>query len=362
MVQPRNPRHEGSPGLPGAFGGAGATGLEPATSGVTGRRSNQLSYAPKSDGKYGNTCAVRRLRRRLQAVSGRPSVDVVLPFRGSDEQLGRVAERLGTLVVQPGDTVTIADNRPGASDSARDHVHILGAGELQTSYHARNRAVAQGTADWIVFLDADVLPPPDLLARYFDGAPGERVGVLAGAVVDEDASTTAAARYAWLKSSMSQEVTLAHNGWAFAQTANAAVRRAAFVQVGGFEERVRSGGDADLCFRITASGWEVERRDGAAVVHHNRQTVPRMLAQRARHGAGAAWLAERWPGALPRRRWPGLALWSARRAAAGVIAAARGDRDAALLGLLDGPAVWAFELGRLIPNRPRPRLSPFRSR
>ena len=27
---------------------AGATGLEPATSGVTGRRSNQLNYAPDS--------------------------------------------------------------------------------------------------------------------------------------------------------------------------------------------------------------------------------------------------------------------------------------------------------------------------
>src|SRR5882757_4979647 len=34
---------------------AGATGLEPATSGVTGRRSNQLSYAPEwdSDGPAG---------------------------------------------------------------------------------------------------------------------------------------------------------------------------------------------------------------------------------------------------------------------------------------------------------------------
>ena len=40
------PRSNGSPAAAGLLSGAGATGLEPATSGVTGRRSNRLSYAP----------------------------------------------------------------------------------------------------------------------------------------------------------------------------------------------------------------------------------------------------------------------------------------------------------------------------
>src|SRR6266545_2897417 len=44
----------------------GATGLEPATSGVTGRRSNQLNYAPRAQALY------RGLRERPRAEPRRP--------------------------------------------------------------------------------------------------------------------------------------------------------------------------------------------------------------------------------------------------------------------------------------------------
>jgi len=277
----------------------------------------------------------------------RPAVDVVIPVAGD---VAGVLARARGLTLGDGDTLTVVDNR----GAGLDEPDVLVAAQVRTSYFARNAGAARGSAPWLLFLDADVHAPPDLLDRLFASAPGERTAVLAGAVIDEPAGPGAApaVRFAALKRAMSQEVTLGHGRWAFAQTANCAVRRDAFDAVGGFRDDVRSGGDADLCWRLADAGWELERRPGATVVHRNRESVAAMLGQRFRHGSGAGWLAHEYPGALPARRWPGLAWWSARRAASGLAALARGDRDGAVVGLLDGPAVWAFELGRLVPNRP----------
>jgi hypothetical protein len=286
-------------------------------------------------------------------VSARPGVDVVVPVAAPGPAVRALVARLRSLRLGDGDTLTVVDNRGVGVDEPE----VLVAAEVPTSYFARNAGAARGGAPWLLFLDADVEVPGDLLDRLFVPEPGERTAVLAGAILDEPPGDDggAAVRYAWLKAAMSQETTLAHGRWAFAQTAHCAVRRAAFEAVGGFRAGVRSGGDADLCWRLRAAGWALEARPGAAVVHRNRASLRALLRQRARHGAGAAWLGRQHPGALPARRPLGLLWWSARRAGAGVAAMARGDRDAALLGLLDGPAVWAFELGRLAPNRPARR-------
>jgi GT2 family glycosyltransferase len=293
-----------------------------------------------------------------RATTDRPGVDVVVPFKGSAESLEGLVDRLARLRLREGDTVTIADNRPtGAPVGERAGVRIVSVPERQSSYHARNRAAAVGSAPWLLFIDGDVRPPEDLLDRYFESQPGERAGVLAGGVEDEEVGEGSApvARFATLQRSMGQHNTLDLPGWGYAQTANCAIRREAFDAVDGFEGAVRSAGDADICFRLRDAGWTIERRDGASVLHTNRTSLRNLLRQRARHGAGVEWLARRYPGSFPRKRWLGLAKWALQSLAWAAVDAARGRRDDALVHAIEPLSVWAFNLGRLMPNTVRDR-------
>jgi len=282
-------------------------------------------------------------------------VDVVVPFAGPQPALDVALARMAVIRLRDGDTVLVADNRPGASDSTGDGVALVAAGERRSSYYARNRGAERGQAPWIVFLDADVEPHPAVLDAYFDPAPGERTAVLAGAVSDSRAEA-GAPRYAALAGLMTQENTLGSGEFAYAKTANCAVRRAAFEQVGGFRDDIRSGGDADLCFRLRAAGWRLEHRPDARVEHHARQTIAGLLAQRAKHGAGAAWLERNHPGLHHPRYGPRrLAAWLLRGSAQALRARLRGDRDGALVAALDPLSALALEADRLVPNRARRR-------
>jgi GT2 family glycosyltransferase len=294
----------------------------------------------------------------------RPPVDLVVPFRGPLAERDALGARLAGLGRRSGDTVTIVDNTPGRAPpaaSAGGAVRIVCATGQLTPGYARNRGAELGAAEWIVFLDADTLPVPDLLDRHFDPSPAPRTGLLAGGVIDQPVGPNGplAPRYAELRRTLHQDRSLGMGRFGFAVAANLACRRAAFDAVDGFREDIRAGEDADLSLRLRAAGWEIERREAASVVHRSRPTVGAMLRQATLHGAGGAWIDRRHPGAFPIRRLPGLTWWGVRRAARGLAAyARRGDRDELVLGVMEPLWELAFEYGRHRPGLIRPERPP----
>jgi GT2 family glycosyltransferase len=289
----------------------------------------------------------------------RPAVDVVIPFAGGAGELEDLLQRLAGTPLRTHDSVVVVDNRSNGTPIRTPpdgSVRVLRAGDVRSSYHARNRGAAAGRAPWLLFLDADVEWSAALLDRYFEPEPDERTGVLGGAIEDAPLPlarrATFAERYAVAKRSMRESNTLDRSP-PYAQTANCLVRRVAFDEVGGFADDVRSGGDADLCFRLQSVGWRIERRAAASVIHRNRPALVALLIQKARHGSGAAWLEQRYPGTFPRQRLRWLAATSVRAP----LAARRGEPQplGVVEAIVEVLVQWAFELGRLAPNRARRR-------
>jgi GT2 family glycosyltransferase len=290
-------------------------------------------------------------------MSARPPVSVIVPFAGSDAQLSGLLDTLATLELRDGDEVIVADNRPEAAEPESQPRHpaiqLRRASGVCSPGFARNRAATLATGEWLVLIDADTEPSPTLLDAYFTPPPAPGTAVLAGAIGDRAGGSSVAARHSAGREQMSQHATLGRGRWSYAQSANCAVRRDAFVAAGGFDEDARAGEDADLCFRLRAEGWELEPRPDAAVVHRSRATLPALLQQLARHGSGAAWLERRYPGSFPAPGPRSLAARLGRCAGRAVIAALRGRREAALTALLELAEAAAFESGRHRSNRAR---------
>ncbi|MGB9185964.1 MAG: glycosyltransferase [Solirubrobacteraceae bacterium] len=293
----------------------------------------------------------------MSSHGSRPSVSVVVPFAGADHELEAVLQALGclALTLAPGDEILLADNGPAAERAVAFPAsvrRVLAAG-VRAPGAARNRGAAEARGDWLVFLDADARPLPGLLEAYFTPAPDPDTAVLAGGIRDTPGGNTMAARLSAGRGQMSHETTLLRAGTPYAQTANCAVRRAAFAGVGGFAAQARFGEDADLCWRLAAAGWALEVRAGALVEHATRSSLPALLTQVAGHGAGAAWLESRYPGEFAAPGASALTRRCTRSALTAGAALIRGRRPAAAGAVIELLETLAFAVGRRLSNRPR---------
>ena len=283
----------------------------------------------------------------------RPPVTVVVPFLGSHAEGEALLAGLRSLRLGEGDELLVADNggvlaqgEAAALDEPAPF-RVLPAPDERSSYYARNVAADAARNEWLLFLDADTQPPPSLLDDYFREPVPDRCGAVAGGVVAARGQRSLVARYAASRRYLSQAAHLRDVHRPYAITANLLVRRAAWEQVGGFFEGLRSGGDQDFCWRIQDAGWTLEYREPAAVEHRHRERVRPLLRQMARYSAAIAWMERRAPGSSPR---PPVARRLARSAAGAAAWAAAGRRERAAFKLLDGAVVLAEGAGYLLSN------------
>jgi GT2 family glycosyltransferase len=304
----------------------------------------------------------------------RPPVSVIVPFHGDEAAASAAMRALRAIELRSGDELLVADNTEHGVLAAHVAEGFATRAKRQP-YSARNEAAARATGEWLLFTDADCRPRPNLIDAYFDPPPGERAGALAGEIVAAGRGGTLAQRYGADRRLLSSELFLAHPYKPMGVTANLLVRRTAFEAVGGFAEGIRSGGDADLCWRLQDAGWTIEHRPRAIVAHEHRATIRALLRQAARTAAGTRWLEARHPGfhanagsgrrAARARRNRRLA--AARQAGAGGVQGDRAARDRDRASRADGrqPAPLTLEAKRSLryprdaaPATLRPKSSP----
>lgn len=276
-----------------------------------------------------------------------------MPFAGERAAAERALAALSAIKREPGDELLLVDNSPvpivpGMAEKWPE-VRVLVASQERSSYHARNVGAAAARGDWLLFIDADTWPDPDLLAAYLDGEVAPDVGAVAGQVTGDPGQMSVFARYQRERGHLELRSHEQAANRPSAVTANLLVRADAWRSVGGFAEGVRSGGDRDFTWRLQDAGWRLEQRPQAVVAHRHRENLRSFAAVTARYGAGRAWLERRYPQIGGTSAADGSAV---RATGAAVRFALRRRRRDAVFRLVDAVVILMDRLGSWIGNRP----------
>lgn len=207
---------------------------------------------------------------------------IVIPAHNEEKFLAGLLQSVASFGPTGADVVVV-DN--GSTDSTDQIASSFGAQVLRVDQCfpgvARNLGADISSADVLVFLDADVELTADWKAAW-----SQCVSVLEteprsifGSVYDVSKTPSWIERV-WFAPMRSRR-------GRYAQGGNLIIGRELFLSLRGFDERLETGEDVDLCSRASRSGAKIFMVDGLRVHHEGYPKTFRAFIRRERwHGKG----------------------------------------------------------------------------
>jgi GT2 family glycosyltransferase len=226
-----------------------------------------------------------------------PSVSVVTPTFDRISSLERMLASLGEQLYPMNEfEVIVVDD--GSTDGTVDRLrHAPHPFHLQVAQQphrgpaaARNLGVRRATGDLILFLDDDVVAPPDLVARHVAANAASADSVVIGPM-SPPVGWRRSAWVRWEEAKLQRQYEAMRNGEYPCTprqffTANASLPRARFMLAGGFDPAFTRAEDVELGYRLRDLGMRFVFEPRAEVFHYATRTFESWCRTPYQYGRG----------------------------------------------------------------------------
>lgn len=194
--------------------------------------------------------------------------------------------------------IIIVDN--GSKDDTIDRLRKYGKSvttiyeNRKGSYIARNTGINISKGEIIVFTDSDCIADTNWLKELNTKFVSKDIGCVVGCIKPYSGKSLVEI-YSRNKDILSQQTVLDSRYLPYGQTANVAFRREVFSKIGNFDERLISGGDADISWRMQIkTDYKLVYNPESIIEHRHRATFKGLFKQQFRYGFGRIWLYKKY--------------------------------------------------------------------
>ena|SRR5215211_2671479 len=220
------------------------------------------------------------------ALMHRPAISVVIPVFNKREFVAASLESVAVAAERAGGVeIVVVDHcsTDGSYELARgyDGRAIVQQKSGGTISAVRNFGARLARGQWLVFIDSDCVVPDHYFETLRSLAAGTDAAAL-GCEYDVPTSPHWSERV-WYDLHVVRQDGDRH----FINAGNFAVRREAFDAVAGFDERLVTGEDTDICARLRAEGYRIYESQRLRVVHlGNPKSSRAFFRKQVWHGLG----------------------------------------------------------------------------